>query len=85
MKVHVFVDDSGRVVGSTPVPEERNEGSNAFVKSMPAKASARHRTYEIELTDSMAPNTRSETTDDFHKLLEQHIKSRADLKPLPES
>jgi hypothetical protein len=82
MKVHIFVDEAGRVLGSTPIPEKRNEGPVAFVNSTPAKEDVKHRTYEIELSDDLAFNTKAETADDFHKRLERHIKSRAELKPI---
>lgn len=82
MKIHVFVDESGRVLSSTPIPKERTEGHTAFVNSAPAKEGTKHRTYEIELSDDLAFNTKAETADDFHKRLERHIKSRAELKPI---
>jgi|GEM_PF-4128636 len=84
MKAHVFVDESGRVIGTTPAPDRKSEGPNVFVNAVPKNASAKFKVYEIDLSGDVAFDDKAGNADDFHRRLERHIKSRADLKPLPE-
>jgi hypothetical protein len=88
MKIHVHVDQTGRVVATTPAinlggPKKGARGGMALVFAGPKSSERIVRVYEIDAVGDLVFEPNKGQAADFHQRLARHIKSRPDMKPLP--